>query len=206
MHQWIVWKWRFLSGMPTLSPTKRIFLDSQILSNNIWKKIDNLLTEILAILICINKSKLLVIRFSSHTIRRLDNSTRIIMELEKFKDETNKIHDHVEIISPGVKWMESRFVPVSTLIAFHHTLGLFYQHGLTSVPAWIDNHISSNVWDNFCSYPSPNFEQWSRENGRNVTCIIAHLWPYGFVFCDLKHSITNVIHEIKAVLKKYETK
>ena len=32
-----------------------------------------------------------------------DHSTRIIMELEKFRDETDKIHNHVEIISPGVK-------------------------------------------------------------------------------------------------------
>ena len=38
------------------------------------------------------------------------------MELEKFRDETDKIHNHVEIISPGVKWMESRSVPVSTFI------------------------------------------------------------------------------------------
>ena len=38
------------------------------------------------------------------------------MELEKFRGETEKIHNHVEIISPGVKWMESRSVPVSTFI------------------------------------------------------------------------------------------
>ena len=38
------------------------------------------------------------------------------MELEKFRDETDKIHNHVEIISPGAKWMESRSVPVSTFI------------------------------------------------------------------------------------------
>ena len=38
------------------------------------------------------------------------------MELEKFRDETDKIHNHVEIISPGVKWMESRSVLVSTFI------------------------------------------------------------------------------------------
>ena len=38
------------------------------------------------------------------------------MELEQFRDETDKIHNHVEIISPGVKWMESRSVPVSTFI------------------------------------------------------------------------------------------
>ena len=32
------------------------------------------------------------------------------------------------------------------------------------------------------------------------------LWfIYDFVSCGLKHLITNVVHEIKVVLKKYET-
>ena len=44
--------------------------EAQLVGNNIWKKIGILSTEILAILICIYKSKILVIRFSSHTIQR----------------------------------------------------------------------------------------------------------------------------------------
>ena len=79
-------------------------------------------------------------------------------------------------------------------------LGLFYQHGWTSVPAWIDNHISSTVSDEI-THPLPNFTQWSRENGRDVTCTMAHLWLDDFVFCGVKYSITNVIHQIKVVPK-----
>ena len=43
------------------------------------------------------------------------------MELEKLRNETNKIHNHVEIISPAVKCVESCFILVSTLIAFQMT-------------------------------------------------------------------------------------
>ena len=32
-----------------------------------------------------------------------DHNTRIVMESEKFPDEMDKIHNHVEIISPAVK-------------------------------------------------------------------------------------------------------
>ena len=34
--------------------------------------------------------------------------------------------------------------------------GLFYQHGITSIPAWMSNRISSKVWDEI-TYPFPNF-------------------------------------------------
>ena len=90
-----LWLWRFLADMPTFTPTKRIFLDSQILShwyrfeaqlvgNNIWKKIGILSTEFLAILICIYKSKLLMIRFSSHTIRRTKSPPQSHLALRKY--------------------------------------------------------------------------------------------------------------------------
>ena len=45
------------------------------------------------------------------------------MELEKFRDKKDKTQNHAEIISPTVKWTESRFERVSTFIAFHHALG-----------------------------------------------------------------------------------
>ena len=32
----------------------------------------------------------------------------------------------------------------------------FYYHGLTLIPAWISNHMSSKVWDEI-TYPFPNF-------------------------------------------------
>ena len=52
-----------------------------------------------------------------------EHSTRIIMELEKFRDEMDNTDDNAEIISPGVKWMESSFERVSMFVAFHHALG-----------------------------------------------------------------------------------
>ena len=89
-----MWKWRFLANMATFTLTKRIFRDSQILShlyhfeaqlvgNNIWKKIGILSSDFLAILICIYKSKLLVIRFSSHTIRRTKSPPQSHLALRK---------------------------------------------------------------------------------------------------------------------------
>ena len=81
--------------MPTCTPTKRIFLGSQIFSHwhhfeiqldgkNIWKKIGILWIEFLAILICIAKSKPLVIRFSSHTIRRTKWPPQSHLALRKY--------------------------------------------------------------------------------------------------------------------------
>ena len=75
-----------------------IFLDSQILShwyhfeaqlvgNNIWRKIGILSTEILAILICIYKSEILVIRFSSHTIQRTKSPPQGHLALRKYSSK-----------------------------------------------------------------------------------------------------------------------
>ena len=35
---------------------------------------------------------------------------RIVTELEKLTDKMDKIHNHVEIINPGIKWRESLFI------------------------------------------------------------------------------------------------
>ena len=40
-----------------------------------------------------------------------DHSIKIVMELENFRDETDKMQNQI-IISTVVKWMESRFVQV----------------------------------------------------------------------------------------------
>ena len=40
-------------------------------------------------------------------------------------------------------WMLMKMVQVHTL----NTYGTFYQYGLTSIPAWISNHMPSKVWD-----------------------------------------------------------
>ena len=69
----------------------------------------------------------------------------------------------------------------------------------------MNNHTSSEVRDEI-THSFPKFEQRSHDNVRNVTCTVAHLWLCDFVFCGLKHSITNVIREIKVVLRKDETK
>ena len=52
-----------------------------------------------------------------------DYTRRIVMELAKLTDKMDKIHNHVEIINPGIKWMASllylwvlllHFIPVPT--------------------------------------------------------------------------------------------
>ena len=83
------------ADIPTFMPTKWIFRECQILShwyhfeaqlvgNNIWKNIGILSTEILAILISIYKSKILVIRFSSHTIERTKSPPQSHLALRKY--------------------------------------------------------------------------------------------------------------------------
>ena len=37
-----------------------------------------------------------------------------------------------------------------------NTSGPFYEHGLTLIPAWISNHMSSQMWDGI-TYPFLNF-------------------------------------------------
>ena len=87
--------------MPTFTPTKQIFLDSHILSHwyqfeaqllgkNIWKKIGMLLAELLAISICFYKSKLLVIRFSLHTIRRTRSPPQSHLGLRKYSSSNDR--------------------------------------------------------------------------------------------------------------------
>ena len=106
--------------MPTFTPTKRIFLDSQILShwyhfeaqlvgNNIWKKIGILSTEFFAILICIYKRKLLVIRFCEarrashcHSPQTIfsSNSTCCVLS-------TQKLAMHVVVYADGLTTQHS---------------------------------------------------------------------------------------------------
>ena len=48
-----------------------------------------------------------------------DHTGRIVMKLAKLTQKVDKIHDHVKIINPEIKWRESLFVFVRTFIAFH---------------------------------------------------------------------------------------
>ena len=47
-----------------------------------------------------------------------------------------------------------------------NTMGLFYKHGLTLIPAWISYYMAGEVWDEI-TYPFPNFNdctyRWSLE-------------------------------------------
>ena len=48
-----------------------------------------------------------------------DQTGSIVMELAKLTVKMDKIHNHVKIFNPGIKWKESLFVSVSTFTAFH---------------------------------------------------------------------------------------
>ena len=51
--------------------------------------------------------------------------------------------------------------------------GPFYKHGLTSIPAWISNHIHHKVWDEI-TYPFPNFNGTTVEVWEWVSNFIPH--------------------------------
>ena len=42
------------------------------------------------------------------------------------------------------------------VMAWYRTVAPFYWHGLTLIPAWISNHMPSNMWDEI-TYPFLNF-------------------------------------------------
>ena len=99
--------------MPTFTPTKRIFVDSQILShwyhfeaqlvgNNIWKKISILSPEIFAILICIYESKIWVIRFSSHTIQRTKSPPQSHLALRKYSSTKSYYLCYLKAMAVGL--------------------------------------------------------------------------------------------------------
>ena len=57
---------------------------------------------------------------------------------------------HICVSRP--QWFNLRFFCYSEWT----TWDLFHLHGLTLIPAWISNHMSSKVWDEI-TYPLPNF-------------------------------------------------
>ena len=52
-------------------------------------------------------------------------------------------------------WKQMSIISQSCLVM---TQGSFYWHGLTFIPAWINNHMPSKVWDEI-TYPFPNFNR-----------------------------------------------
>ena len=58
--------------------------------------------------------------------------------------------------------------------------GLFYQHGLTLIPAWISNHMPSKAWDEI-TYPFLNF---------NYCTVDVCEWISNFIPQFIMHVIT----------------
>ena len=55
----------------------------------------------------------------------------------------------------------------NTTQTFCTTTDPFYQHGLTLIPAWISNHMPSEVWGKL-SYPFPNFNGCASKVPKNL--------------------------------------
>ena len=51
--------------------------------------------------------------------------------------------------------------------------GPFYQHGLILIPAWICNHMPSEVWDEI-TYPFPNFDDATVEVWQWINDFVPH--------------------------------
>ena len=57
----------------------------------------------------------------------------------------------------------------------------FYYHGLTSIPAWISNHIRYSVWDEI-TYQLPNFISATVEVWEWISNFIPHLTMHVITF------------------------
>ena len=55
--------------------------------------------------------------------------------------------------APEAAWLTC---PIEIIETSTMAWASFYQHGLTSIPAWISNHMPSEVWGGI-TYPFPNF-------------------------------------------------
>ena len=53
-----------------------------------------------------------------------------------------------------------------------------FQHGLTLIPVWINNHTPSKEWDETAD-PFPNFNGCTVEVWELISNFIPHLWTYG---------------------------
>ena len=57
-----------------------------------------------------------------------------------------------------------------------YTWGTFYQHGLTSIPVWISNHVPNKVWCEI-TYPFPNFNDCAVEVWEWISNLISVAIP-----------------------------
>ena len=62
---------------------------------------------------------------------------------------------------------------VNVILLWFDTRGPFYEHRLTLIPAWIDNHMPSKVWDKI-TYPFPNFNDATVEVSEWISNFIPH--------------------------------
>ena len=60
---------------------------------------------------------------------------------------------------------------------FHEICGPVYQHGITSLTAWISNHMPNKVWDEI-TYPFPNFNGSNVEVWEFISNIMPHVIKY----------------------------
>ena len=69
--------------------------------------------------------------------------------------------------------------------------GHFYLHGVTLIPAWIGNHMHSNVWDDM-TYQFQNF------NGCTVGASSSKTWTYLFYIFNVMGADVVVKQEASA--------
>ena len=66
-----------------------------------------------------------------------------------------------------------------TVLGFviHNNQDPFYWHGLTSISAWVSNHMSNKLWDEV-TYPFPNFNSCTVEVLEWIDNFIPHIKTY----------------------------
>ena len=147
--------------MLIFTPTKSIFLDRQILShwyhfeaqlvgNNIWKMVTILSTEFLVILICIYKSKLLVICFSPNTVWRAKSPPQSHLALRKCSSTKSSYMCSLKAMTVGLSvatmfdtvhvfvWLPWQPFKSRTLISW----GLFVTTTRRNLELLVHNHIT----------------------------------------------------------------
>ena len=70
--------------------------------------------------------------------------------------------------------------------------GPFYKHGLTVIPAWINNYIHYNVRDEI-TYPLPNFRGTATEVWQWIRNFIAHFIAYVITYSCWDYSKSMLV-------------
>ena len=95
--------------------------------------------------------------------------------------ERFRLHpDLSHLIADVEKWWKIRYfyvTPINYLrerVKYMANFAHWHQNGLTSIPAWISNHMPNKVWDEI-SYPFPNLNGESVEDWKWISNFIPHL-------------------------------